>query len=52
MNLQKLLKEESIAKVARLTGLHVNTIYMVRDGKGNPTQKTINKLEKYFKEKR
>ena len=51
MDLQNRLKNECIANVARATGLHVNTIYIVRDDKGNPTQKTINKLEKYFKEK-
>jgi DNA-binding phage protein len=45
------LKNANIAKIARETGLHINTIYIVRDNKGNPTSKTLEKLERYFNDK-
>lgn len=33
--------------IARATGLHYNTIYLIKRGHGNPTIDTLNKLNEF-----
>lgn len=41
------LRQEKIAQVARETGLHANTVRLVRNG-GNPTLQTLRKIQDYL----
>ena len=50
--LRKCLEESTLAKVSRDTGIHVNTLYSIKNGENeNPTLKTVITLCNYFKKK-
>ena len=46
--LQEKLKHCNVAEISRNTGIHINTIYAIKKGVGNPTAKTIEKLSHFF----
>lgn len=45
----KNLKSANLADVSRKTGIHINTLYLIRDSKDtNPRINTVAKIEEYF----
>jgi len=46
--IQDALKDRRIKAVAEASGLHRQTVREIRDGKANPTARTLDKLRVYL----
>ena len=46
--IKKQLADRRLTVVAERTGLHYNTLKLIRDGKGNPTYSTLKIISDYL----
>lgn len=47
--IKKALEDRNLTLVANKIGIHVNTLYNIRDGKSQPNHHTFIKLQSYLR---